>query len=66
MTTTTYARRQDIIAQEITGPLGEYAAEHDVEAIADTLIICDTDGSDPMFYIDPDADFWAVVAANAL
>lgn len=63
---TTYARRNDIIAQEITGPLGEYAAEHDIDAIADALIVCDTDGLDPVFYIDPDADFWGTVAANAL
>lgn len=66
MTTTTYTTRQDLIAQEITGPLGEYAAEHDIEAIADELIVCDGTGINPVFYIDPDADFWAVVEANAL
>lgn len=35
MTITTYARRNDVIAHEILAPLGEYAAEHDVDAIAD-------------------------------
>lgn len=66
MTITTYARRQDIIAQEILAPLGEYANEHDVDAIADALIICEDNGLNAEFFIDPDADFWEVVAANAL
>lgn len=64
--TTSYARRQDAIAHEITGPLGEYANEHDIDAIADALIICEDNGLNAEFYIDPDADFWGIVAANAL
>lgn len=63
---TTYARRDDAITREIIEPLGEYANEHDVDAIADALIICEDNGLNAEFYIDPDADFWAVVAANAL
>ncbi|ACP33598.1 hypothetical protein [Corynebacterium aurimucosum] len=63
---TTYARRDDAITREIIEPLGEYAAEHNIDAIADELIICDGTGLDPVYYINPDADFWNIVANNAL
>lgn len=63
---TTYARRDDAITREIIEPLGEYAAEHDIDAIADALIICDGSGLDPVYSLDQGADFWAIVAANAL
>lgn len=63
---TTYTTRNEAIQREIIEPLGEYAAEHDIDAIADALITCDSEGINPVFYIDEDADFWAVVEANAL
>lgn len=47
-------------------PLGEYAAQHDVDAIIDELIISSGTAATPQFYADPDADFWAVVASHAL
>lgn len=59
---TTYTTRNEAIQREIVEPLGEWAAEHDVDAIADQLIKAEDDG----FTIDQDADFWDVVANNAL
>ena len=59
---TTYTTRNEAVQREIIEPLGEYAQEHDIDAIADTLIKAEDEG----FTIDQDADFWAVVAANAL
>lgn len=59
---TTYDTRTDAIRREIIEPLGEYAQEHDVDAIADEIIIAGDNG----FTIDQDADFWAIVANHAL
>ena len=64
--TTTYARRDDAIHNEIILPLGDYAQEHDIDAIADQLIICDGSGLNPEYSLNPDADFWGIVAAHAL
>lgn len=60
--TTTYTTRNEAVQREIIEPLGEWAAEHDVDAIADQLIKTEGEG----FYLDQDADFWEVVANNAL
>ena len=60
--TTTYTTRNEAVQREIIEPLGEWAAEHDVDAIADQLIKTEGEG----FYLDEDADFWAVVEAHAL
>lgn len=59
---TTYETRNEAITREIIEPLGEYAQEHNIDAIADTLIQAEDEG----FTIDQGADFWAVVAANTL
>lgn len=63
---TTYARRDEAVLREIIEPLGEWANEYDVDAIADKLVICDGSGLNPVYSLDQDADFWAVVAVNAL
>ncbi|MER0069248.1 hypothetical protein [Corynebacterium sp. KPL3806] len=47
-------------------PLGKYADQHDVDVIIDELIISSGTEADPQFYVDPDADFWAVAASHAL
>lgn len=59
---TTYTTWNEAVQREIIEPLGEYANEHDVNTIADTLIKTEGEG----FYLDEDADFWGIVAANAL
>ena len=59
---TTYTTKNEAITREIIEPLGEYANEHDVDTIADELIIAGDNG----FHLDEDADFWGIVAANAL
>lgn len=59
---TTYESRTDAIRREIIEPLGEYAQEHDVDAIANEIIIAGDNG----FTIDQDADFWDVVFTKAL
>ena len=58
----TYTTLNEAVQREIIEPLGEYANEHDIDAIADTLIKTEGEG----FYLDQDADFWDIVAANAL
>ena len=63
---TTYTSRNDAITREIIEPLGDYANEHDIDAIADQLIICDGTGLNPKYSLDEDADFWDIVAANAI
>lgn len=62
----TYERFNDAVQYEIITPLGEYADQHDVDAIIDELIISSGTAATPQFYVDPDADFWAVVASHAL
>ena len=62
----TYERFNDAVQFEIITPLGEYTAQHDVDAIIDELIISSGTEAAPQFYVDPDADFWAVVASHAL
>ena len=59
---TTYTTRNEAIQREIIEPLGEWAEEHNIDAIADQLIKTEDEG----FTIDQDADYWAVVAANTL
>lgn len=63
--TATYSRRNEAVQREIIEPLGEWAEEHNIDAIADQLIICDGSGLNPKYSLDQDADFWGVVAANA-
>ena len=58
---TTYTTRNETIAREIIAPLGEYADQHDIDAIADELIKTEGEG----FYLDEDADFWATVVKHA-
>lgn len=59
----TYETRNEAVQREIIEPLGEWANEHNIDAIADQLIKAEDDG----FTIDPDSNyFWAVVAANTL
>ena len=36
---TIYTTKQDYIAQVVNPALGEYAAEHDIDAIADEMLI---------------------------
>ena len=63
---TTYTTRNEAIQREIVEPLGEWAEEHNIDAIADELIVCDATGPNAVYSVAEDADFWAVVAANAL
>lgn len=61
---TRYTTRQEAIDREIIEPIeaGEAtAAEFDIDAIADAVLLGYEDG----YALDEDADFWAVVAENA-
>ena len=65
---TIYATKQDYIAQVITPALGDYAAEHDIDAIADAMLHWHNDIGQPGnngFMEDETKDFWAVVEAHA-
>ena len=65
---TIYTTKQDYIAQVINPALGEYAAEHDIDAIADEMLIWHNDVNGPGsngFMEDETKDFWAVVEAHA-
>lgn len=59
---TTYTTKNDTIQYEIIEPLGEWAEEHNIDAIADELIT----STDTGFHIDDTKDFWEVVANNPL
>lgn len=59
---TTYTTKNDAIQYEIIEPLGEWANEHNIDAIADELIVTTATG----FHIDDTKDFWNVVANHAL
>lgn len=59
---TTYTTKNDAIQYEIIEPLGEWAKEHNIDAIADELITATSTG----FHIDDTKDFWDVVANNSL
>ena len=63
MLPTIYTTRNEAIDQEIIVSLGEYVHDHDIDAIADELIVTDENGK---YYIDPEKDFWEVVQANII
>lgn len=63
---TTYTTRNEAINQEIITPLGEYAAQHDVDAIADAVLTTTGEGIDYRYILREDIDFWDVVAQHAL
>lgn len=63
-----YTTKQDYIAQVIEPALGDYAAEHDIDAIADDILIWHNDVSRPGnngFLEDESKSFWSVVEAHA-
>lgn len=70
---TIYTTKQDYIAQVITPALGDYAAEHDIDQIADEMLNWhnEVDGNGDInlgrsgFIEDEAKDFWAVVENNA-
>lgn len=62
----TYTTHDEAVQREIIEPLGEFADEHDIEAIADEVIITTGEGVDYGFTIDDDADFWVIVEKHAL
>ena len=63
-----YTTKQDYISQVIVPALGDYAAEHDIDAIADDMLIWHNDVNGPGnngFLEDESKDFWSVVEAHA-
>ena len=63
-----YSSKNDYIAQTIEPALGEYAAEHDIDAIADAMLIWHNDigqSGNNGFMEDENKDFWEVVEAHA-
>ena len=63
---TTYTTRNGAIDREIISPLGEYAAQHDIDAIADEVLTTTGEGIDYRYTLREDVDFWDVVAQHAL
>lgn len=71
---TTYTTREEAVQREIIEPLGEYAAEHDVEAIADAVLYWHDevrkDGSTWLpgcgYRLNQEVDFWEIVEKHAL
>ena len=63
-----YSSKANYIGEVIEPALGEYAAEHDIDAIADEMLIWHNDigrlGNNG-FMEDETKDFWAVVEAHA-
>lgn len=68
-----YTTKQDYIAQVIEPVLGEYAADHDIDAIADAMLVWRDEINDKGqinlgrsgFVENPDQDLWTVVQNNA-
>ena len=63
-----YSSKNEYIGQIIEPALGDYAAEHDIDAIADDMLIWHNDVNGPGnngFLEDESKDFWEVVEANA-
>jgi len=56
-----FTSRQDAI-REITSTLGEYADQHDIEAIADEALTTDASGYS---IIEDENRFWEIVAKHA-
>lgn len=63
---TTYTDRNEAIAQEITAALGQYADEHDIDAIADEVLETTGEGNGYRYQIREDVDFWEIVEKHAL
>lgn len=63
---TAYTTRNEAIDREIIAPLGEYAAQHDTDAIADAVLTTTGEGTDYRYTLREDVDFWDVVAQHAL
>lgn len=62
----TYTDRNEAIHNEIILTLGDYADEHDIDAIADQVLTTTGEGKNFRIILNEDVDFWAVVEANAL
>ena len=70
---TIYTTKQDYIAQVITPALGDYAAEHDIDQIADEMLNwhneVESNGDINLgrsgFVENDEKDFWTVVENNA-
>lgn len=63
---TTYTSRNEAIAREITAPLGEYADEFDIDAIADEVLETIGEGNEYRYQAREDVDFWEIVEKHAL
>lgn len=61
----TYTTRDEAITREIIEPLGEYANDHDTDAIAEQVITTTGEGIELRYHLNEDVDFWEIVAANA-
>lgn len=69
-----YSDRVDAIQKEIVDPLGEYASDHNIDAIAENIlewvekkndqgqILTNKSG----YKVKDNVDFWRVVEANAI
>lgn len=62
----TYTTRNEAIEAEIIEPLGEFADEHDIDAIADQALTTTGEGVDYRYIVKDDIDFWDVVANNQI
>lgn len=62
----TYTTRDEAIKYEIIEPLTDYAADHDIEAIADEVIDSIGEGVDYRFICAvEDDEFWEIVQKHA-
>lgn len=63
---TTYTTRNEAIDREIIQPLGEYADQFDIDAIADQVLVSIGEGINYRFTTSDDVDFWDVVAQHEI
>lgn len=62
----TYTTRNEAVQREVIEPLGEFADEYDIDAIADEVLTTTGEGVDYRYVINDDADFWGIVEKHAL
>lgn len=62
---TAYTTREEAINAEIIAPLGEYADQHNIDAIADKVLTTTGEGTTYRWALNTNVDFWQTVANNA-
>lgn len=62
-----YTSYNEAVQREVIEPLGEFAEDHDIEAIAEEVIGTEGTGTDYIFVpIVSESEFWKIVERHAV